>query len=163
MVPTIIDSICIPLMIIIFIQDLKYRAIHIIAPILLFLLGLVQFVHMDIAITQLLVTAAFLGITLLGAYGYFSIKYRKISNPFKSLIGLGDVLYFVAVIPFFITANYMLFLVLGLLFSMVSFFVVQYFQQTKLIPLAGLLSLFFILLKVSAYIFEIDLFYKRIF
>lgn len=76
-------------------------------------------------------------------------------------MGLGDVLFFVAVIPFFSSYNYILFFITGMLFSILGFLVIKLVVKTDLVPLAGLLALYLILLKVGSYISGFDVFFTN--
>jgi hypothetical protein len=76
---------------------------------------------------------------------YFSIKNKAYLNPFDKLIGWGDVLFFIALIPFFDFRAYLIFFVLSLLFSLLLFLVMKsIYSKYKTVPLAGFMALFFI-------------------
>lgn len=77
-------------------------------------------------------------------------------------MGLGDILFFIAVIPFFSTHNFVLFFITGMIFSIVGFLIIKIFTETNLVPLAGLLALYMILLKVGSYLSGFDVFYSKI-
>ena len=139
----------------IFIQDLKYRQIHILLPILLLGIGLFQYFYMEQPFIDLIYSTAFLTTTLLGGYLYIIIKNRQVINPFKSIIGIGDIFYFIAILPFFSTKNYILYFITGMFFSLLGFLVLKAFSNTiKTVPLAGLLALYFIGLKIYSYTFS---------
>lgn len=77
-------------------------------------------------------------------------------------MGLGDLLFFVAVVPLFSTYNYILFFITGMLFSIVGFLVIRLTTKTELVPLAGLLGLYIVVLKFISYTTGFDLFFGKI-
>lgn len=103
----------------------------------------------------LLHTLSFLVITILGLYLYLVLKHRKLINPFLS-VGKGDFLFFIAVIPYFSTPNYILYFITGMLFSIFSFLIIKITAKTNLVPLAGLLALYMIILKGIFYFAQLD-------
>jgi len=158
---TVILIIIILLLTLVFIQDLKLRAIHILLPIFILIFGLISYFNNGYSPIGLGYSLAFLIITFGGLYLYLSAKNRRLTNPFKKNMGLGDVLFFVAVIPFFSSYNYILFFITGMLFSILGFLVIKLVVKTDLVPLAGLLALYLILLKVGSYISGFDVFFTN--
>ena len=158
--PVFLEILVILSLALIVIQDLKYRAIHIVLPILLFAIGMFQYFSKGLAVQILLWNLGFLAITLLGAYSYMALKNKKFTNPLVTAIGLGDILYFVAISPYFLTVNYMLYFVTGLLFSILCFFVIQLFKKNNLVPLAGFLALYMLLIKTVSWITEYNYFFE---
>lgn len=146
----------------VFIQDLKLRAIHILLPVFILILGLVTYFKAGYSVIGLLYSLAFLLVTFGGLYLYLSAKNRRLTNPFKKNMGLGDVLFFSAVIPFFSLHNYILFFITGMLFSIVGFLIIKLIVKTNLVPLAGLLALYLVLLKVGSYIAGFDIFFTNL-
>ncbi len=141
------------------IQDLKYRAIHMALPLFLCVIGMYQYIEKGYELTLLLWNVCFLGITLGGAYMYVVVKNKKFINPFMSAIGLGDILFFVAVLPFFYLVNYMLYFVTGLIFSIFCFLLLKLVKKTDLVPLAGFLALYMLLIKSVGWITDSDYFF----
>lgn len=150
------------LLALVFFQDLKLRAIHIVLPIFILIFGLLCYVRNGYPLIGLLYSAIFLILTFVGLYAYLSIKNRVFTNPFKKNMGVGDILFFVSILPFFSTYNYILFFITGMLFSIVGFLVIKIFSKTDLVPLAGLLALYLILLKGGSYMVEVDFFFNKI-
>ncbi|WP_299242526.1 hypothetical protein [uncultured Aquimarina sp.] len=158
---TVIQITLILLLSLVFIQDLKLRAIHILLPIFILIIGLIPYFKNEYSIIGLLYSLIFLIITFGGLYLYLSVKNKKLTNPFKKNMGLGDVLFFIAVIPFFSSYNYILFFITGMLFSILGFLVIKLIVKTDLVPLAGLLALYLILLKIGSYISGFDVFFTN--
>ncbi|WP_378175229.1 prepilin peptidase [Aquimarina sp. SS2-1] len=159
---TVIQIIIILLFTLVFIQDLKLRAIHISLPILILIFGLISYFRNGYSAINLLYSLAFLIITFGGLYFYLSAKNKRFTNPFKRNMGLGDVLFFVAVIPFFSLHNYILFFITGMLFSIVGFLTIKLVVKTDLVPLAGLLALYLIILKIASYSAGFDVFFTNL-
>lgn len=138
----------------IFYQDLKYRQIHILLPIILLGLGMFEYIYSKHSYTYVLQSLLFLTITLLAGYLYIIIKNKKIINPFKTIMGIGDIFFFIAVLPFFITENYILYFITGMFFSLLSFLLLKvFYKKINTVPLAGLLALYLIMIKVYSFCF----------
>lgn len=90
----------------------------------------------------MLQSIVFLGITSIGFMIYQTLKHKHISNPIDTAIGLGDILFFIAITPLFQVHNYVLFFVLGLLLSVVIYVLTSKSETQTTIPLAGYLALF---------------------
>ncbi len=150
------------LFIVVFVQDLKFRAIHMLLPIGIIILGFVAYFRNGHHYLGLVYNLVFLVITFSGLYLYLSIKKKNFKNPFKQTMGLGDLLFFIAVIPFFSTYNYILFFISGMIFSIIGFLLIKLFNKTDLVPLAGLLALYIALLKIGQYSTGIDIFFTKI-
>lgn len=139
----------------IFYQDLKYRQIHVLLPILIFGLGLFVYIFNQHSYTYIIQSLLFLCVTLLSGYLYIVAKNKKVINPFKSIIGIGDIFFFIATLPFFITENYILYFITGMIFSLISFLILKtFYKKINTVPLAGLLALYFIVLKVCSLFFD---------
>lgn len=154
----------ISLQLVILIQDLRFRAIHFLMPIFLFLLSIIDFNLSELLLVDVLPTYMYLLICFSAGYLYFVIKNKKWINPFLSIMGVGDVIYFISIVLFFNTQNFVLFFVCALIFSMLGFFLLRFFNENvNTIPLAGLSALFFVLIKFTSIILDKDLFYQKIF
>src|SRR5690606_5097641 len=92
----------------------------------------------------MLTSLLFLTINFVVITIYFSIKNSALINPFKSYIGLGDLLFLLAVVPFFSFRNYLLFFVTGMIFSLILYSLFKKKYLAKTIPLAGYLSIYLI-------------------
>jgi len=128
-------------------QDIKYRHIHIILPILT-CAGAIALNYINFSLVNILSTLVFLAIVFLTMIIYFSVKRNKFINVLKGDIGLGDIVLLIAFIPLFAFRNYILFFTSGMVFSLLLFAIFHKFYKQKTIPLAGYLSIymFFILL-----------------
>lgn len=125
-------------------QDLKDRTIHL----ALFGVILVSTLALNYIIgnnwMNALYSSLFLGVNLLCLFIYVSIKQKKLVNIFNAHLGLGDVLFFLAIIPLFSLRNFILFFISGMLLSMLFHLILNKYQKHATIPLAGYLSLFLI-------------------
>lgn len=143
-------------------QDIKYRHIHIGLPILVFVVSI--YMNKDIiALFDGLKSVVFIGINFISIVAYFSIKKSKFQNPFKQHIGIGDLVFLIAVIPLFSFRNYMLFFISGMILSLVLYAVFQNKSEQKTIPLAGYLSLYIIVLMIPNLFLSTNIFYNFIF
>jgi hypothetical protein len=135
---------CLSLFIIIW-QDFKQRAIHFSLPILVFLLSLViNYLKEYLDFLDIVKNIGFVAVNILGLVLYFSFKNRKLINPIDSMIGLGDILFFVAITPLFILKDYILFFILGMGFSLILHLIINSFKKQINVPLAGYLALFLV-------------------
>jgi Flp pilus assembly protein protease CpaA len=141
-------------LVLVFIQDIKYRRIHVILPIVIFILSffLIPVKKYDLLETLLFNTGFFfitLGILTL----YMSLKSKKFLNPFEHYFGLGDLLFYVAVTPLFLLKNYILYFILSLVFAILLQFGFKKIIREETVPLAGFASLFlFIILLKDSFI-----------
>ncbi|WP_132066168.1 hypothetical protein [Aquimarina spinulae] len=142
-------------------QDVRYRHIHIGLPILVFVVSM--YMNKDIIVLfDGLKSLAFIGINFLSIVTYFSIKKSKFQNPFKEYIGIGDLVFLIAVIPLFSFRNYMLFFISGMILSLVLYAIFQNKNEQKTIPLAGYLSLYIIGLMIPNLFLSTNIFYDFI-
>lgn len=138
------------LLVAIVIQDLKFRKIHVFLPVLLFAFSLsissetIGF-NLKIIMTNLVLLTFIIGFLVL----YMSLKNRQFLNPFANYFGLGDFLFYIAIIPLFLTFNYLLFFILSMFFSILVQLIFRKTIAEKSVPLAGFSSilLFFALLN----------------
>lgn len=143
-------------LILIIYQDLKFRHIHIVLPILLFCSGLWLTIEKDhFIVKELYYTIGFIVLNFVVLTIYFSIKNKSFLNPFKYYVGLGDLMYLLAVAPLFVFRAYVLYFVLGMVFSLILYMAFKKRYRTKeTIPLAGYLSLFLMILLTSDVLFN---------
>lgn len=139
-------------LILVFIQDIKYRKIHVILPIVIFIVSffVIPLKKYDL-LEILLFNTGFFFITLGILTLYMSLKSKKFLNPFEHYFGLGDLLFYVAVTPLFLLKNYILYFILSLIFAILMQFGLKKIIREETVPLAGFaaLFLFIILLKDS--------------
>lgn len=152
------DGLLIVLLMIIFFQDLKFRAIHIVLPVILGALGIYLFLERGLQLQIVLYNIIFLALTFLGLFLYLSLKNRSVTN-ILSAVGMGDLLFFLAITPFFSTSNFILFFIGGMVFTIIIHSIlIKFTTHFELIPLAGFVALFMILLKVTSYVVDFDFF-----
>jgi len=143
-------------------QDVKFRHIHITLPILIFILTM----YMNVALissVDIIKSSGFLLINFMCIVVYFSMKKSTLINPFKNLIGLGDLIFLIGVIPMFSFRNYILFFITGMLFTLLLYAVFYKRYTQKAIPLAGYLSIYAVLLLISDFLIPINIFHGFIF
>lgn len=139
----------------VFYQDVKYRQIHIVLPILIFLNSFYFLTKKNFINHQILlynVTFVILTISLLVIY--MSIKNKSFLNPFTHYFGLGDLMFFIAITPLFITYNYILYFIFSMVFSAVLQSLFNKVMNAKTVPLAGFSALFLILIITKDLIFS---------
>lgn len=143
------------------IQDVKHRHIHVILPIVVIVLAFV--LNQDRLIwLDFIQTLVFIGVNFIGITAYFSLKRKEIINPFKAYIGLGDLLFLIAVTPMFSFRNYILFFITGMLFSLMLFLAIKHTQKYQTVPLAGFLSIYMLILIGSNLFTTTHIFYDFI-
>jgi hypothetical protein len=128
----------------IFVQDYKNRKVYwVLYPlmgVLVFLLQWSKLSH-DTVIVNTGVNLFFICLLLLICYLYAKLK---LGQPLlKTVLGLGDVLFFVFIAFSFSILSFIILFVFSLIFSLVLHLVFQHKQTEKTVPLAGYMSLFF--------------------
>ncbi len=139
-------------------QDLRDREIHIFPLIGILCIGSYQAYMMPFSAISICVkTLLFITFSLGGTYGYLAFKHKAWINPLKNYMGLGDILFFIAIVPLFNFQNYMLFFISGLLFSVLTYLIFKTFRpKVTTIPLAGLLSIYFFCVKLLSKVFNFN-------
>ena len=136
---------------------MKKRTIHLILPILILVTALtINYYTFHLQGVSILYNVGFILVNILGLVAYFSIKSKSLVNPIDSSIGLGDILFFIAITPLFNLKPFILFFISGLLFSLMAHGISSLFKHQKTIPLAGYLSLFLMLNLVLKNVFNIN-------
>ena len=74
----------------------------------------------DNPIQEVLVTFTFLVLIMVGLFAYVSFKSKRLVNPIDSSIGLGDIVFFIAVIPLFFSTSYVIFFTTGMILSILG-------------------------------------------
>lgn len=136
-------------------QDFKSKEISWVLIPLLFI-GFVVYALCKINFQELIsyffINFLIVAINLLGVTVIISLKEQKITNILKSHLGLGDVLFFIIITLVFSPFNFVFFY-LGsiLLITILSVFYLFFNKEKKtLIPLAGAMSLFLIVVLTIA-------------
>jgi hypothetical protein len=133
-------------------QDVKERTIHVLWFAVIFVAtSLINYLLTNDWIDSLY-SLLFLAVNISVLFVYVSIKNKRITNIFETHLGLGDVFFFIAIIPLFSVRNFILFFITGMLVSMVLHLAFNTFQKHLTIPLAGYLSLFLISILTYSFI-----------
>jgi hypothetical protein len=143
---------------IIFVQDICNRSIHFSLPILLFIFGLIFNYYVLEMGHNWMYNLCFVVVNIIGVIIYFSVKNKKVSNPIDVAIGWGDIVFFIAITPFFLFKTFMLFFTASLIFSLACFYIIRLFKNIKTIPLAGYMSLFFVLNFIGDHFFKTSIY-----
>ncbi|ANO47215.1 hypothetical protein Pf1_01758 [Flavobacterium columnare] len=128
----------IAVLIFIFYQDLRYRAIHIILPVLVIIIA---FFLLSLPFSLVIKNTLINGVFFLLIFGlmviYMRVKNKNYSNPLQTYFGLGDVIFFLSVAPLFELKKYLVFIITSMFFSIILYFVFLKRKGTESIPLAG--------------------------
>ncbi|NUY79264.1 hypothetical protein HUK80_00035 [Flavobacterium sp. MAH-1] len=128
----------------IFIQDLKYRKIHVAAPLSVFIMaeGIKGFsLHWQRIVA---VNLLFLLVVMAAMVAYMSIRKKAILNPFEHYFGLGDLLFYAAITPLFLLTDYIAYFIGSMLFALLLSTVFRKRIAQDNIPLAGFSAVFLI-------------------
>lgn len=143
---TIVTIILVLVFVVIIFQDFKYRAIHAFTLISISIAAtILNYLEPTLHFFDMLQSIGFLIITSIAFMTYQTIKHKKVQNPIDESIGLGDLLFFIAITPLFQVHQYALFFIVGLLVSAVLFMVSKLRLKEQTIPLAGYLSFLLII------------------
>lgn len=129
-------------------EDIRYRRLDVRTGGFLFLIGCVfhyLFLNSWIAIV---LNTGFIISLLLFLMLYYAVKDRSLSNPLKDRFGKGDSFFFIAVTPFFLFENFMIFIISGMIICLLQHVVINFVKPVNTIPLAGYLSNYIILLLI---------------
>lgn len=140
------------LLLYLFYQDLRYRAIYWICfPVLLLLIlmaGRFTFSGLENGLYNCL----FLFVQMSVLTIYFSLKRKRWVNITKELLGWGDILFLLSVAFYFSPINYLIFYVSSLTFVLLLTGIFKRYYPARMtrftIPLAGLQALMFSLLMI---------------
>ena len=131
-------------------QDWKYRRIHVVLPILVFAIGMFM-VNGFVIYKAILVNVAFFIIVFSSLVLYMSLKAKAFLNPLEHYFGLGDVLFYLAITPFFNVKQYAVFFIASMIFALVMQGIVKKHSNHTTVPLAGFSSLLlFIVMLIDA-------------
>ncbi|WP_157849257.1 prepilin peptidase [Flavobacterium sp. Root420] len=136
----------------VFFQDWKYRRIHVVLPVAIFLLSIYITHTKPPLFKNLLLNGAFFLITLIVLVFYMSIKNKQFLNPFEHYFGLGDLLFYIAITPLFILPNFILFFILSMIFALLLQFVFKKIIHENTVPLAGFSALFLFIILIKDYL-----------
>lgn len=139
-------------LLLVFIQDWKFRKIHVVLPLAIFAISFFLIPIKKYQLTEIvLYNTVFFLITLGFLTLYMSLKSKKFLNPFLHYFGLGDLLFYVAISPLFLLKNYILFFILSLVFAIIMQFGLKRFIKENTVPLAGFSALFLFIVLMKDY------------
>lgn len=135
-------------------QDFKQRAISWYWPVLLFAVSSLSGWNLYGAemLKHLVFNLVFLLILFSTVTIYFSVKAKKITNIFDVFIGWGDVVFLLALVPFFHPLDFVLFYTISTILSLI----VAITLKGKEIPYAGILSALMIVTFTIGFITDIQ-------
>lgn len=148
------------LLVIVVVQDIRHRAIHVVLPVVVFVVGLLRFYLLELNYIELAINMLFLALLMIGLFLYVSFKSRQLVNPINTFIGIGDIIFFVAIIPLFYSTSYILFFSTGMVFSIVTHLLFTK-DKERHVPLAGYLSLYLGGLLIIDFFMSQELFYSH--
>jgi hypothetical protein len=149
----VINIITIVVLLITAIQDFRFREIHWATfPTLacLFLIeGLIRTSY-ESYIKESLCNLLFLAIQVFALVIYYLFKGNSLRIFINTSIGLGDIIFFLVIVLAFSQFNFIVFYISGLFFSLTIWVIIRVFAENKqnMVPLAGLFSVFMILILV---------------
>ncbi|WP_162789346.1 hypothetical protein [Flavobacterium fluviale] len=139
-------------LVLVFIQDWKFRKIHVVLPLVIFI---VSFLLIPVKKQELAEIAIYNSVFFLITLGfltlYMSLKSKQFLNPFLHYFGLGDLLFYIAVSPLFLLKNYVLFFILSLVFAILMQFGLKKIIKENTVPLAGFTALFLFVVLMKDY------------
>ena len=138
------------------IQDFKYRAVYWIAfPVLSILLFLDRsFKQETMTILQnTLFNLSFVLLQLLIVTVWFSLKNKKWINLIKGFLGLGDILFLIGIACYLSFASFIVFYIASLLFVLIIWLIWSNLKKasSNQVPLAGLQAILFLAVIVSSW------------
>lgn len=144
-------------------QDFRYRAISWwLIPVLFLLLAYnnVQNASFELVYHNLAFNFIFILIQTGLLFIYFSIKNRGFVNIINNYIGIGDFLFFMVLTVCFSVFNYVVFQVVSFIIVAMFFWIFRLLKKDldPLIPLAGGMSLLYLLMFIIARIYKINFF-----
>src|SRR5690554_3006162 len=103
----------------IFFQDIKYRHVHVIFLILVFVSSFLLIdLSFDLIVKNILYNSFFFLFVFCVLLIYMSLKNKKIISPFKNYFGLGDFILYLAITPLFNNLrNYIIFFIFSMLWA----------------------------------------------
>ncbi|WP_349238953.1 prepilin peptidase [Flavobacterium yafengii] len=142
-------------LLIVFLQDWKYRRIHVGLPLAIFFFSFYLIQHENKILVKIIVyNLFFFLLTLSILIIYMSLKTRKFLNPFQNYFGLGDLLFYVAIAPLFLLQNYILFFIFSMIFAIGLQLGLKKIIQENTVPLAGFSALLLFILIIKDMILD---------
>jgi hypothetical protein len=129
------------------VQDLRSRSIMLLLFFILSSLTIFSAVSHHSAEKVLItffINSVFLSMHIMAIFIYLFVKHKRLVNPFREHLGIGDLLFWVAISPAFSPLNFVLGFLSSVLFAIaVSLFLRYGRTADKTVPLAGLQALFY--------------------
>ena len=141
---------------IVFFQDMKERQVYwFLFPVIGILGGILFYKNTlsELFMMAILLNTLFILLILTVVFTYVFLKFK--TSLFKT-IGLGDMLLFIVLSLSFSTISFIILFVSSLVFSLLLHLILKKKNKTPTVPLAGYMSLFFILTYVSYWTGIID-------
>lgn len=93
-------------------------------------------------------------------YLFTWIKFKKKKNIFKSVFGLGDLLFLLMIIPLFSPLNFVIFFIASIIFTLFVYTILRSIKiyKKQRVPLAGLQSLFLFIVLISQIFIKFNLY-----
>lgn len=154
-------SICLILLAILW-QDLKDRAVHWILFMGMAICSFCLFTMSALPFSVLWANLLFILILMAGLSLYLFVKEGRFFNFFKTHMGIGDFIFFIAISPLFEPEKFILFFISGLLISAVLHLLMASNMKDKTIPLAGYLSAYLFLLFGFKFSGIVEPFYNQL-
>jgi hypothetical protein len=141
-----LDILVITLAVLITYQDIKQRRVHFIALAAFIGLLVVKAVYLsayiEVLLLEILMNLTIVGVMILLLWIYF--KFLRKKRLFE-VIGMGDILLFVAFAIAFEAGTFIIHLTMSLVFSLIFHFIFKnHYKKHKTIPLAGFMCIYFI-------------------
>nr|WP_256935110.1 hypothetical protein [Olleya sp. HaHaR_3_96] len=116
---------------------------------------MINYIFEELSFKDTIYNIGFIAVNIIGLSLYFSIKNKKFINPIDESIGLGDILFFLAITPLFTLKPFIVFFVVSLLLTLLFYSIVNAIKKTSTIPLAGYLSIFLMAFLIIRDVFKI--------
>lgn len=136
-------------LLLVFFQDWKYRRIHVLLPVCIFMVSSYLTYFKSITFKSIVFNVAFFLITLSILVIYMSLKNKQFLNPFNHYFGLGDLLFYIAITPLFLLPNFILFFILSMIFALLLQVSFKKFTTSDTVPLAGFAALFLVIVLIK--------------
>lgn len=140
-------------------QDIKERNVYALLFLLFAILGSIlhyQNTMPEVFLMTIALNLGFTSILLLMIYLYSKLKLKL---SLKDTLGLGDILFFIALALSFATTTFIITFVFALMFSLLIHLVIKSKTPNKTVPLAGYMSLFYMAVFVGYWLGIINAIY----
>ena len=158
-----IKCLLIVILVIILYQDFRFKAVSWIFFPVGFIFTMYHAISLNSSIELLInlsVNVAFLLFQVVIIFLFSWFKYKKRVNIFKSVFGLGDLLFLVMILPLFSPLNFVLFFLGSIVFSLLVYLGIKSLKlyKSERVPLAGLQSMYLIIVLISQFLFKFNLY-----